>query len=91
MKLQNGVWKIRADTIEAAMSLWLSTMQEQDNTLVSETSQDEWLRLQRLQKLGLRILGTTATSSQGITLARDLHFWFPGNSPDILEGEEIKN
>lgn len=91
LKLQNGVWKIRADTIEAAMSLWLSTMQEQDNTLVSETSQDEWLRLQRLQKLGLRILGTTATSSQGITLARDLHFWFPGNSPDILEGEEIKN
>lgn len=92
LEYNDGQWKARADRLEAAMSLWMSSMQNHETPQIIRDSKIEWLRGQRIQQLGLQILGR---ASQNHVLMRNLQFFLPksltGSIPQVLDVKEISS
>ncbi|KAF4970276.1 hypothetical protein FSARC_2654 [Fusarium sarcochroum] len=87
-----GKWKAHADELEAALSLWLHTISEEDIECPSlyksqsfgDQDDDSWLRAKEPSaKQSLRILGP-----YDLTLLRDLRWWLPKDDFNILEVSE---
>lgn len=90
---QAGVWKVDAAEVEAILSLWLSSVDEEDLAIgVSynhdgkkhsepKIGDDEWLRTKgTTAKQSLRLLGEHTPS-----LTRDLQWWIPRDLLSILQ------
>jgi hypothetical protein len=95
-----GGWKVDASEIEAILSLWLSSVQEDEylqdqynllnariiSKLQQPKSQDEWLRSEAtIAKRSLRLFGESTTS-----LVRDLRWWVPNDLLDVRWIEEVE-
>ncbi|KAH7013118.1 hypothetical protein EDB80DRAFT_364139 [Ilyonectria destructans] len=95
---QTGSWKAYSDEIEAALSLWLYSVNEQEHRhnkqqlereeiLKRARKDDAWLRAKGSPaKPSLRLLGPCVPG-----LHRDLHWWMPRDtSSRIVEVEEAE-
>ncbi|KAH7235456.1 hypothetical protein BKA59DRAFT_425368, partial [Fusarium tricinctum] len=93
---QAGVWKVDATEMEATLSLWLSSVDEEDLARgVSDfddgkkhsepkIGDDEWLRTKgTTAKQSLRLLGEHTPS-----LTRDLQWWIPRDLLSIFQVRE---
>lgn len=93
LELEDGKWKARPDRIEAAISLWMASMQNKETSRDTRKvePEDNQLRVHQTQQLGLRILGNASHSH---VLMRSLHFLVPGyvfiKMPDVLRVEKTK-
>ncbi|KAJ0382392.1 hypothetical protein COL922a_012677 [Colletotrichum nupharicola] len=80
LRREDGKWKACADEIDAALSLWLSSVDDEASEDVgsaesqsTEVQDDTWLREKKtLTKQSLRRLGLITE-----TLVRDLSWWVP--------------
>jgi hypothetical protein len=76
-----GNWKAYADEVEAALSLWLFSVDEKENRktyqqLLRLSKDDTWLRSKgTTAKDSLRLLGQYTHA-----LNRDLEWWMPNDS-----------
>ncbi|RGP64312.1 ankyrin repeat [Fusarium sporotrichioides] len=95
---QVGGWKVDASQIEAILSLWLSSVEEEDYMPNEDTSsdnddgskfqkpksQDEWLRAKgTIEKQSLRLLGKGTPS-----VVRDLLWWVPKDLLSVFQIQE---
>ncbi|RYP78372.1 hypothetical protein DL771_000557 [Monosporascus sp. 5C6A] len=97
LKRQNGKWKALSDEIEAALSLWLCSVDEHEQdqyqqgqgkhaTQKKPPEEDAWLRAKGSPaKRSLRLLGSGTRA-----LRRDLGWWIPRDTARVLEIEEDK-
>ncbi|RYP44949.1 hypothetical protein DL768_008642 [Monosporascus sp. mg162] len=91
LEQHNGAWKAFADEIEAALSLWLYAVREEEQHRYQQMQErleagedDAWLRTQGLvAKQSLRLLGPSTP-----TLHRDLQWWMLRDAAGITEVEE---
>jgi len=86
---QNGSWKAYSDEIEAALSLWLYSVSEQEEDEYQKASrtshpEDAWLRSGGSPaKRSLRLLGSYTKG-----LHRDLSWWMHSEATRIMNVEE---
>ncbi|KAK5651448.1 hypothetical protein OQA88_12455 [Cercophora sp. LCS_1] len=99
-RLDNGRWKAYSDEIEAALSLWLYSIYEDENPKDAEgeevppamvknrkpTKDDAWLRAKGTPvKQSLQLLG-----SYSECLHQHLRWWMPDGAAGVLEVEKIE-
>lgn len=87
LQYKDGEWRARADELEAALSLWLSSIWSQKHTPDDKAlaDSDGWLRIKRVRQLGLRLYGPVSKKD---ALMRDLRLWIPENVPRVFKVEE---
>jgi len=92
--LENGRWKAYSDEIEAALSLWLYSVYEQENPKKQRdvvknrkpTKDDAWLRAKGTPvKQSLQLLG-----SYSECLHQHLRWWMPNGAVRVREVEQIE-
>ncbi|KAK4247683.1 hypothetical protein C7999DRAFT_41018 [Corynascus novoguineensis] len=81
---QDKGWKAYADEIEAALSLWLYSVEKKEQSPVSESDvtadDDAWLRMKGTSaKRSLRLLDSSTQS-----LCRDLRWWMPDAAARVV-------
>ncbi|ETS83858.1 hypothetical protein PFICI_05734 [Pestalotiopsis fici W106-1] len=91
---ENGKWQAYADELEAALSLWLFSVDKAENddeldhlnkSPIGDAQDDKWLRAKGLSaKNSLRILGSYSQS-----LHRDLWWWIPHETTRIISLTEV--
>ncbi|KAF5008414.1 hypothetical protein FDECE_5320 [Fusarium decemcellulare] len=102
IKFTNGSWRTSADDIEAALSLWLYSVQERNQRSSGgkdagnggskqqnddpNSDDDEWLRA----KGSWPEEGLRLLGPDTLKLRRDLIQWMPSEGPDMLKVEEKK-
>ncbi|CAM1508997.1 Fc.00g027360.m01.CDS01 [Cosmosporella sp. VM-42] len=85
LRHQNGKWRAFSDEIEAALSLWLYSVNEEEMKAPKVSDGDDaWHRAKGTpSKLSLHLLGSKTPS-----LNRDLWWWMPRDAARIIEVEE---
>ncbi|KAF7554153.1 hypothetical protein G7Z17_g3123 [Cylindrodendrum hubeiense] len=98
LQRQTGNWRVRLDEIEAVLSLWLYSVNKEENIryqeqpegqmveeiLPSDDDRDPWPRIEgSLAKRSLRILGTATRA-----IYRDLQWWIPRDMSGIIGAEK---
>ncbi|KAI9147138.1 Ankyrin repeat, PH and SEC7 domain containing protein secG [Paramyrothecium foliicola] len=89
---ENGIWKAEADELDAALSLWLYSVNEKEQGKGNAVSEefpkgDKWLRAKGSPaKSSLRLLGPY---DEG--LHRDLWWWMPDEAFRVITVEEDHN
>ncbi|RYP46521.1 hypothetical protein DL768_007293 [Monosporascus sp. mg162] len=97
LERQNGKWKVLSDAIEAALSLWLCSVDEQERGQFQQEQErqatqrkppegDAWLRAKGSPaRRSLRLLGP-----ENQALRRDFGWWIPRDTARVLKIEEDK-
>jgi ankyrin repeat protein len=93
LERHGNTWRAFADEIEAALSLWLYSVNEGEQRQGQQKQgeqgpreDDAWLRAQGLAaKRGLRLLGPSTSA-----LLRDLEWWLPRDTPRLREVKKVE-
>ncbi|KXH64846.1 hypothetical protein CNYM01_07876 [Colletotrichum nymphaeae SA-01] len=90
----NGIWNAHADELEAALSIWLFSVDRLEKNgganhqdIVGDKKDDKWLRVRGSpSRPGLRLLGSYTEG-----LHRDLSWWMPSETTRIIRLSRLTN
>ncbi|KAL4726710.1 hypothetical protein ACLX1H_005599 [Fusarium chlamydosporum] len=92
LSYSDGKWRVRADSLDAALSLWTHTIQAHDNKETDDSTAltekgDGWLR-RKVPRPSLRLLGPHELISKE-QLLQDLELWVPRCLETLLKVDEF--